>query len=100
MRGGHVRAFTAAGYYLADRAAQWRTQRQENRSWNSITDNASATAYVECQADAGIHGDGVNVTQALGRRRRNGPWTANAAQAIAWAESGEQCLCFLLARIT
>ena len=85
--------FTAVGYYLADRAAQWRTQGKKTQ-WNSITDNASATAYVECRGDAGVHGDGVNVTKRWAADGNNGPWTANAAQAIAWANPANNAYVF------
>ncbi len=81
-----------AGYYLADRAAQWRTQGKKTQ-WNSITDNATATAYVECRADAGIHGDGVNVTK-LWASDTGGPWTATAAQAITWANPANNAYVF------
>ena len=84
--------FTAVGYYLADRAAQWRTQGKKTQ-WNTITDNATATAYVECKADAGIHGDGVNVTK-LWAADTGGPYTANAAQAIAWANPANNAYVF------
>ena len=85
--------FTAVGYFLSDRAAQWRTQGKKTQ-WNSITVNNSATAYVECRSDAGIHGDGVNLTKLWATDDPTGPWTANVAQAIAWANPANNAYVF------
>jgi len=85
--------FATVGYYLADRAAQWRTQGKKTQ-WNSINVNNSNTAYVECRADAGIHGDGVNLLKLWATDAATGPWTANAAQAIAWANPANNAYVF------
>ena len=68
-------------------AAQWRTQNNSTR-WRNITVTNSNTAYVECRADAGLHGDGVNLTKLWAADAGNGPWTANSAQQITWTANG------------
>jgi type IV pilus assembly protein PilY1 len=73
----------AQGYYVADRAAQWRTASGSTR-WRNITITNSNTAYVECRADAGLHGDGVNLTRLWATDSGTG-WTATAAQQITWS---------------
>ena len=72
------------GYYVADRAAQWRTVSGRNQ-WRTITITNSSTAWVECRADAGLHGDGINLTKRWAADLGAGPWTTNPAQAITWA---------------
>ena len=78
-------AFTTAGYYVADRAAQWRGNGPRWRGLNGGTGNS---VWVECRADAGVHGDGVNVTRLWAADTGNGPWTANSAQQITWSSNG------------
>ena len=85
--------FATFGYYLADRAAQWRTQGQTTQ-WNSISNNNSATAYVECLADAGIHGDGVNLSELWATNGIDAPWTANEVQKITWANPANNSYVF------
>ena len=86
-------AFLTAGYYVAARAAQWRTVSGQTR-WRSITNTSSTTTWVECQADAGLHGDGVNVTKLWAANPSAGPWTANSAQAITWASPANNAYVF------
>jgi len=86
-------AFPTAGYYIADRAAQWRTVSGQTR-WRSITITGSNTAWVECRADAGVHGDGVNLTRLWAANPNAGPWTANSAQAITWASPANNAYVF------
>ena len=66
------------GSYVADRAAQWRGA---GPRWRNINGNTGNNVWVECQADAGMHGDGVNLTKLWAADAGQGPWTANSAQA-------------------
>jgi type IV pilus assembly protein PilY1 len=86
-------SFAAAGYFIAGRAAQFRTQGNQTR-WRSINITNSNTAYVECQDDAGVHGDGVNLTRLWAADGNNGPWTANSAQAIGWGNPANNAYVF------
>jgi type IV pilus assembly protein PilY1 len=86
-------AFSTAGYYIADRAAQWRTVSGQTR-WRSITITNSNTAWVDCRADAGNHGNGVNLTRLWAADGANGPWTANSAQQITWANPANNAYVF------
>jgi type IV pilus assembly protein PilY1 len=80
-----LQAFTTAGYYVADRAAQYRGA---PRLWRSINGNTANTVWVECRADAGIHGDGVDNSRLWAADGGNGPWSANSAQQINWNSNG------------
>jgi type IV pilus assembly protein PilY1 len=71
----------SVGYFLAERAARWRSSK-----WQALSSGASD--YVECRADAGVHGDGVNLTKLWAADGNNiGPWTSNPAQAIGWNQN-------------
>ncbi len=72
-----------AGYYVADRAAQWRNSR-----WRGINGGTGNSVWVECRADAGIHGNGVNLTRLWARDGSNGPWTATSTAQITWTQNG------------
>jgi type IV pilus assembly protein PilY1 len=79
-----ITAMTSAGYYVADRAAQWRSNK-----WQGINGNTGNSVWVECKADAGVHGDGVNFSRLWAADgNTNGPWTSSSNQAIAWNANG------------
>ena len=80
-----LQAFTTAGYYVADRAAQWRGNPLR---WRNIFGNTGNSVWVECRADAGQHGNGVDLARLWAADGTNGPWTANSAQQITWAANG------------
>ena len=74
----------SAGYYVADRAAQWRSNK-----WQGINGNTGNSVWVECKADAGIHGNGVNLTKRWAADgAANGPWTGTSSQQITWTQNG------------
>ncbi|MEX0744903.1 MAG: hypothetical protein WD118_04810, partial [Phycisphaeraceae bacterium] len=79
-----TQAMATAGYYVADRAAQWRGS---GPRWRNILGNTGNSTWVECRADAGLHGDGVNTSRLWATDAVNGPWTANAAQQITWTQN-------------
>jgi type IV pilus assembly protein PilY1 len=78
-------AMSTAGYYVADRAAQWRGS---GPRWRGINGNTGNSVWVECKADAGVHGDGVNFSRLWAADAGNGPWTSSSAQAIKWDSNG------------
>jgi type IV pilus assembly protein PilY1 len=75
-------AMATAGYYIADRAAQWRSSR-----WQSINGGTGSSVWVECRADAGFHGNGVNTTNLWARDGTNGPWTSSSGNQITWTQN-------------
>jgi type IV pilus assembly protein PilY1 len=79
-----TQAMTVGGYYVADRAAQWRGS---PKRWRGINGSNAADAWVECRADAGLHGNGVNTTK-LWASDTNGPWTSTSGQQIGWNQNG------------
>jgi type IV pilus assembly protein PilY1 len=71
--------FPVAGFYSATRAAQFSTI---NTRWEQLR-STTTTLDVECRADAGIDGDGVNLTR-LWARDNATKWTANSGNQITW----------------
>ncbi len=69
---------------LLCRDARRTVARRRARAGATSTAIPGPTAWVECQADAGSHGDGVNLTKLWAADAAQGPWTANSAQAITW----------------
>ncbi len=72
-----------AGYYVAEKAAQWR-----NGRWRDVRGGTGSSVWVECEVDAGVHGNGVNLTQLWAADGSNGPWTSNPSQEIGWNANG------------
>ncbi|HKE44697.1 MAG TPA: PilC/PilY family type IV pilus protein [Steroidobacteraceae bacterium] len=72
-------AFLVAGFYSATRAAQFSTT---NSRWEQIRSTVT-NLDVECRADAGIDGDGVNLTR-LWARDSSAKWTSNSNNQITW----------------
>jgi len=75
-------SMASAGYYIADRAAQWRSSR-----WRNVQGNTGNSVWVECRADAGIHGNGVNTTNLWARDGSGGPWTSTSGSQITWTQN-------------
>ena len=76
-----------AGFYVAAQGAQWRANNAGTKRWRNINGSNAADAWVECRADAGIHGNGVNLTR-LWASDSSGPWTTNSSQEIGWNLNG------------
>lgn len=74
-----LQSMTPRGYSVTTPAAQWRLNR-----WQGINGGTGITVWVECRADAGIHGNGTDLARLWAADGVNGPWTANSAQAITW----------------
>ena len=75
-------ALDAEGRYVALKAAMWRSGSSRWRSLSSGVTNQP----VECLADAGVHGDGVDNTKLWAANgNAASKWTSNPAQAIAWS---------------
>lgn len=54
-------------------------------SWNELSaDDIHRDQLVECESDAGIHGDGVDGVRLWAADAPNGPWSANEADEVAW----------------
>ena len=75
------------GFYVAAQAAQWRANNAGTKRWRNINGSNTADAWVECRADAGVHGNGVNLTR-VWASDSNGPWSDNSAQQIGWNQNG------------
>ncbi len=79
-----IQAMAQGGSYVADRAAQWRGS---PKRWRGINGDTGNSVWVECKADAGFHGNGVD-TSKLWATNSSGPWSANSGNAIGWNANG------------
>ena len=77
---------SGSGFYVG-RLARYRSSRRGD-SWSSFS-YRSHSDYVECEADNGVHGNGVDATKLYPADGRNGgPWTATSSNGINWSSSG------------
>ena len=74
-------SLNSAGVAPVAKAARWRSSR--NR-WDSLSDS-DHTSYVECEADAGLHGQDAAATKKWAADGASGPWTSNSASKINWS---------------
>lgn len=86
-------ALAATGQYSPGSAsAQWRSVSGTFR-WRNITITSSNTAWVECRADAGVHGNGVNpLNRWASDALLLGGWAPLAAQQITWTANGSNTI--------
>jgi len=96
-------ALNTTGYYIVDppgtAMAQWRnsgssgTRRWRDLVSGSTNNNDGSHRWVECKADAGVHGDGSDATKlyAADNGASNspvrGPWNASSANKISWTSN-------------
>ncbi len=73
----------SAGLAYVSKAARWRIRSKGNR-WDSLSDS-DHTSWVECAADAGVHGQSDAATKKYAADGANGPWSSNSANKIDWA---------------
>lgn len=75
-----------SGFYVG-RLARYRDRRRD--LWDDLSSNVHDDP-VECAADYGNHGDGVNTSKLWPADERNGgPWTADENNAISWNAIGD-----------
>ena len=76
---------SGSGYYVG-RLARYRTN--GGGTWRTFNNNDNSSS-VECEADTGLHGDGVNTSKLYAANGNNGgPWTATAADGVNWSSTG------------
>lgn len=74
------------GYYVG-RLGRYNYGRRWDR-WDSLS-RRNHTDPVECEADYGVHGDGVDATKLYPADSRNGgPWRTDTTNAIDWSSTG------------
>jgi type IV pilus assembly protein PilY1 len=85
-------ALNNAGYTPASyRARMWRNGTTSGtRIWD-VMRNSEHNQPVECQPDAGVHGDGVNLTKLWARNGTAAPnqWINLPAQQISWSSTNQ-----------
>ncbi|HSL68703.1 MAG TPA: hypothetical protein VK864_00610, partial [Longimicrobiales bacterium] len=85
-------ATDTAGYTPASmRARMWRNGTTTGtRIWDLMR-NTEHNQPVECQPDAGVHGDGVSTTRLWARNGNASPgqWTSNPANQISWTTTNQ-----------
>ena len=76
---------TASGIAYVPLAAQWRSNNPLRYTWQNlnVSDNSN---YIECAADAGLHGVSDSSTRKFAANgSTNGPWSGNSANKISWS---------------
>ncbi|MBF0218511.1 MAG: hypothetical protein HQL49_03135 [Gammaproteobacteria bacterium] len=57
--------------------------------WSTIASGSSNVTAVECEADNGVHGDGVDTGKLYpANENYEGPWRADSSNAISWTGAG------------
>lgn len=92
-----MNALNTNGLTTAMTAAQWRIRApgSPNRWENIRTNQHSVPNFVECRADRGVHGDGVDNTRlraadntsTSGSGSTRGPWNASSGNEINWSNN-------------
>lgn len=82
-----AQAMTVSGYYVAQDGAQYRADDAGTKRWRNINGSNAADAWVECRADAGDHGDGVDNTR-LWASNTDLPWADTAGEEMGWDTNG------------
>jgi type IV pilus assembly protein PilY1 len=82
-----LQTMAVAGYYIAAQAAQYRANNAGTKRWRNVNGSNTADAWVECRADAGDHGDGVNNTR-VWASNTDRPWADTAAEEMGWDTNG------------
>ena len=76
----------SAGIASGYKSGRWRTSSLGNR-WTTLSDN-NHTSWVECEADAGLHGQDAASTKKWAADGANGPWTSSSTSKINWGNGG------------
>ena len=75
---------SGSGFYVG-RLARYRTS---SDSWRTFNTNDHSSS-VECEADTGLHGNGVDTSKLYAANgNKGGPWTATAANGVNWSSTG------------
>jgi type IV pilus assembly protein PilY1 len=74
------------GYYT-DRFAQFDDSAGDNARWLAL-DSSQKSRYVECQDDAGLHGETAGDTDVYPQNGNdNDPWTSSSSNSISWRQT-------------
>lgn len=76
-------ALASSGLAPVSKAARWRIRSSGNR-WDQLS-SSDHTSSVECEADAGVHGQTAASSKKWAADGSNGPWTSNSASKINWS---------------
>ncbi len=79
---------TGSGYYNG-RLARYTSPAASTDYWTTLI-STNHTDNVECQADEGIDGDGVDTTKLYPASEANsGPWITTSTDAVSWSSIGD-----------
>ena len=82
-----LQTMAVSGFYVAQHGAQYRANNAGTKRWRNINGSNTADAWVECRADAGVHGDGASTTR-LWASDTDRPWADTAGEEIGWDSNG------------
>jgi len=75
----------SSGIAYVTKAARWRGAYYR---WSTLVEGDS-TGFVECQADAGIHGQSASSSKKWATDGSYGPWTSDSSRKLDWGSRGE-----------
>jgi type IV pilus assembly protein PilY1 len=78
-------SLNSSGIYL-QALISFRSSNNTNK-WQTIRTGDRSGNPIECQADAGIHGDGVNTSKLHASRSNNTKWTSTANDKYNWSNA-------------
>ena len=81
-----LQTMAISGFFVAAQTAQYRANNAGEKRWRNVNGSNAADAWVECRADAGVHGDGVDTTR-LWPSDTDRPWADTAAEEIGWDQN-------------
>lgn len=74
-------SLASAGLASVSKAARWRSNRDR---WDALSDS-DHTSYVECSADAGVHGVDAASSKKYAADGNSGPWSSDSNRKINWS---------------
>src|SRR5688572_22674719 len=82
-----AQTMAVSGFYVAAQGAQYRADSAGVKRWRNINGSNAADAWVECRADSGVHGGGVDMTR-LWASNSDRPWADTAGEEMGWNTNG------------
>ena len=89
-------SINSTGFGVVAKSAMWRDRSgTTNDRWENLReDGHSDTDYVECGADAGVHGVSSSSTKRYAANGSNGPWSSSSSAKIDWSTTGQSLVTY------
>lgn len=84
-----ISALQNQGLYGPSRMAMWKQSWRARRSeWTDFSASWHDRA-VECEADSGVHGDGIDTAKLWAADGSAGPWSSSSGNEVRWNRTGD-----------